>query len=190
MKPCANCPFLPSAPLGAWHPAEYLRVAYLGSVGSYADDADTNTVMNCHKSSRVCSGGRPVKPKVCGGWIRAAHDSFPLKIAAWIGRISRAERAEAVSDDVAVLSPVEMARANGLDVDRLPPLDWSIEVMDRYPTPQDWQRAISELRERVRLDPEYARTFVLPGSPLSSPLPVDSPVIGAIIRGRPVQRPE
>lgn len=163
MKPCRACPFLKDAPPGLWEPAHYLLIAYLGSVRSYVDKRDAR-MMGCHKFNGVV-GPKPEHPPLCGGWLRAAQDGIALTLALRMGRLD-AEAAEEMDDGVPVLSVEEMARVNGLDVDRLPPLDWSPDVRDRYPHPDDWAREVHDLRSRLERDPAAAREFVVPGSPL------------------------
>jgi hypothetical protein len=162
MKPCSSCPFQPSALRGLWSPAHYLLIAYLGSVRDFTEQSDIPRSMGCHKFNGVVGQAPGGKPPRCGGWVRAARDSFPLRMKMpWM---SEAELAE-LDDGIAVLTPEDMARLNGLDMARLPPLAW--EPGDaRYPRPADWVRAVVELRVRLELDPEHARTFVVPGSPL------------------------
>lgn len=163
MKPCKNCPFRPRAPLGMWHPVEYLLVAYLGSVKTYTEPRDIFSTMGCHEFNGITRVGAEASPR-CGGWLRAARDSLPLTMQARLGKLTQGELAE-MEDGAHVLSPEDMARANGLDVDRLPPLEWA-PGDERYPTLDDWSMAVLDLRERLRADPEHARTYVIPGSPL------------------------
>lgn len=163
MKPCRSCPFRPKAQRGLWVPAHYLLIAYLGSVEDFVAPG-AHPSMGCHKSNEVMSGlfRTPPKSKWCGGWIRAARNSMAARIAAF--DMPAAEREE-MQDRVAVLTPSEMARVNGLDMDRLPPLAWPYGS-SRYPTFDSWRDEILELRRRLVADPDYAQTFVVPGSPL------------------------
>jgi len=174
VKPCKNCPFQPHAPLGMWHPVEYLLVAYLGSTVTFVEPRDIFSTMGCHEFNGVTRIGVGASPR-CGGWLRAAQRSFPLTMQARFGKITRGELAE-MEDGTPVLSPEDMARANGLDVDRLPPLEW-VPGDERYPTLDDWTAAVLDLRKRLRSDPEHARTYVIPGSPL------DARVSDEVIRG-------
>lgn len=165
MKPCSSCPFAPESPPGLWHPAHYLLIAYLGSLKGFAEGSDAFRSMGCHKFNGIV-GKAPAGTAVrCGGWVRAARESFPVQMLTKFGRFSQTEIDE-MHDGCSVLSPIEMARINGLDVDRLPPLEWTPELRDRYPHPDDWIQEVVELRVRIELDKEYARTFVVPGSPL------------------------
>lgn len=166
MKPCKSCPFQPSAVRGLWHPAHYLLIAYLGSVVDYTEPGDVNRSMGCHRFNGVVQPNPTGATPRCGGWIRAARDSIPLRMSLMLrGRTwTPQERAE-LDDGAEVLSPEEMARVNGLDMARLPPLSWT-PGDPRYPHPDDWKRAVVELRVRIEADEEYARTFVVPGSPL------------------------
>lgn len=164
MKPCKNCPFLPQAPLGMWHPVEYLLIAYLGSVKTFVEPRDINSTMGCHEFNGITRETATQSGPRCGGWIRSAKSSFSLTMQSRLGKISKPELAE-MGDGILVFSPEEMARANGLDVDRLPPLEW-LPGDERYPTVGDWMLAVQGLRTKLREDPEYARVFVVPGSPL------------------------
>ena len=177
MKPCKSCPFQPSAVRGLWHPAHYLLIAYLGSVKSFVNLESFSLSMGCHQFNGVVRPNPTGATPRCGGWVRAARDSFSLTMRLRSGKLSRAERAE-MEDGEAVLSPEEMARVNGLDMDRLPPLEWT-PGDPRYPHPDDWTRASVELRARIEADKEYARTFVVPGSPLD--LGVDDDAIRAAL---------
>lgn len=162
MKPCSSCPFQPTAVRGLWHPAHYLLIAYLGSVRDFSDLSDFSMSMGCHKFNGVVKPNHAGHTPRCGGWVRAARDSFAIRMK--LRRMSRAEIAE-MDDGAEVLSPEEMARVNGLDLDRLPPLAY-IPGDNRYPTPDAWIRAVVELRAKLDADKEYAREFIVPGSPL------------------------
>lgn len=164
VKPCASCPFLPSAPTGFWHPSHYLLIAYLGSVRTPVESMDASYRMGCHKHNSVIQPDRSGVPPRCGGWLRAARDAIAVQIPLRLGRLSPEELRD-LEDDVLVLSPEEMARANGLDLARLPPLDWN-PADPRYPTFRDWAVAVLVLRTQLADDPELAREYVVPGSPL------------------------
>lgn len=160
MKPCSSCPFQPDAPRGLWHPAHYLLIAYLGSVRDFVDPGTLFRSMGCHKFNGIVGKNPAGPPPRCGGWVRAAHDSLKVTLD------RRAGRTEDDDDTTtAVLSPEEMAYYNGLDVERLPPLSFDPRGT-RYATYNDWQAAHIELRAKLEADPEYAREFVVPGSPL------------------------
>ena len=102
---------------------------------------------------------------LCGGWIRAARDSIAVRIAVMVrGEIGEDD----LYDGYDVMSPEEMARVNGIDLDNpeIPPLRWSHKSGESY---SDWVSRHRKLREKLQKDPEYARRFVLPGSPLDNP---------------------
>lgn len=164
MKPCKNCPFLSKSPLGLWHPVEYLLVAYLGSVQDFVELRDLGSSMGCHQYNGITQEKPAGESPRCGGWLRAAKGSFTLQMQARMGKISEAELAE-MEDGTPVMSPEELAAANGLDLEWLPPLRWR-PGDPRYPTPSDWMSAIQDLRAQLREEPELAYTFVVPGSPL------------------------
>ena len=154
MKPCSSCPFKKEAVRGLWHPAHYLAIAYLGSA-----DVPGGS-MGCHKFNGVVNDKlTPEKSPPCGGWIRAARDAVNVRIRVATGGIDPNEP----FDGEEVLSVVEMARVNGLDVDRLPPLTWNPESGVRH---VDWVRSIIDLKARLTADPELARDYIVPGSPL------------------------
>lgn len=158
MKPCKSCPFLPESQLGLWSAAHYLLIAYLGSVRDFVEGA-VETSMGCHQHNGILRPA-PAKPPRCGGWLRAARDSYGLTIRSRLGMLDAAERAE-MNDAIFVLSPEDMARLNGLDMSRLPPLAAPI---GKY---AEWRAEVEALKQRLREDPSYADTFVLPGSPLA-----------------------
>lgn len=162
MKPCKSCPFRRDARHGLWSPAHYLLIAYLGSA-----DMVGVTTMGCHQfNGKSNKGFEPEIPPLCGGWIRAARYTVAVKIAIYVrGEIGEDE---VYGDECDVMSPEEMARVNGIDLDNpeIPPLRWSHESGESY---LDWLSRHQTLREKLQKDPEYARRFVLPGSPLDNP---------------------
>lgn len=162
MKPCKSCPFQPTAKLGLWDPAHYLLIAYLGSVREFVEPSDLSTSMGCHQFNGVVRPNPSGATPRCGGWVRAAFDSFAMRMAR--SRMTPAELAE-LDDDAAVLSPEDMARLNGLDMRRVPPLSWNPGDR-RYPTQESWRHAVSKLRASLTRNPRLARTYVVPGSPL------------------------
>ncbi len=153
-RPCKSCPFQPTAFRGLWHPSHYLLIAYLGSVRDWIPGCE-QLAMNCHQRP----GNRSAAGR-CGGWARAARESLPVCIGVAFGKID-----QDAYDDTPVLSPEEMARVNGLDMARIPPLSWSPDD-PRYPSHDAWVDAIIDLRAKLEADPEHARSYVLPGSPL------------------------
>lgn len=162
MKPCDSCPFRKTALLGLWHPAHYLLIAYLGSVRDFVDESALTERMGCHKFGGALRREHEIEnPPLCAGWLRGAPRSFAVKVAVAMGRVT----CEDLVRDREVMSPETMAEVNGLDMARLPPLSWS-PGDPRYPTFGDWTRTVQDLRTRLKADPEYARTFVIPGSPL------------------------
>lgn len=159
MKPCKACPFRPDAPHGLWSPAHYLAIAYLGSVRDPIP-ALMVSVMGCHQWNGVVHDKLKLQDApICGGWVRAAHDSLAVRL-----RLHTPAYADAF-DGEPVLSPEGMARANGLDVDRLPPLHYDRE---RYETFDAWAAEVLSVRARCMADEEYARSFVLADSPLAN----------------------
>jgi hypothetical protein len=168
MKPCKSCPFRRDARHGLWSPAHYLLIAYLGSADTPPSPVPT---MGCHqfngKSNKAFEPEIPpmfsTGRDLCGGWIRAARDSIAVRIAVMVrGEI------DDVYDGYDVMSPEEMARVNGIDLDNpeIPPLRWSHESGESY---FDWLSRHRTLREKIQKNQEYARRFVLPGSPLDNP---------------------
>jgi len=157
MKPCKSCPFRSDAPRGLWDPAHYLAIAYLGSTSVSAWS------MGCHQYGP--QGPKETRGKdgpPCGGWIRAASDSPGVRISVLMGG-----QPSECFDGTPVLSPEEMARANGLDVDRLPPLEWTPEYGEQSgQSPTDWASEVHDLRAAILDNPELAHEYVVPGSPL------------------------
>lgn len=162
MKPCSSCPFSPTAPLGLWHPAHYLEIAYLGSVDTYVEQADLHTAMACHKANDVLQPERKGPLPLCGGWLHAAPDSFRAR-----GACARHQIDLETDSRVSVLSPREMMARNGFDLPRLPPLRWMIGEDARYPEFTGWASAVVSLRRALRRNPDLAWGFVLPGTPLA-----------------------
>lgn len=162
MKPCKSCPFRPDALSGLWHPAHYLAIAYLGS----ADVPGLiTTSMGCHQWNGVVSDARqPEDTPLCGGWIRAANGTINMRLKMLSGRADPDE----VFDDEPRLSVEEMARVNGLDMDRLPPLRWDQTTAERYADPEEWMSAVLALRQACLDDPDIAFGYVVPGSPLAN----------------------
>lgn len=162
MKPCKSCPFNRESLPGMWEAAHYLGIAYLSC-------ADTPRLisarMGCHQWNGIVHPSRqPGDTPLCGGWMRAARESLAIRMAMFSGRADPAE----VHDDTPVMTPEEMCRANGFDMDRLPPLKWDPRIhRDRYPTYQDWETEVVELREAIMDDPQVAFEYVLDGSPLA-----------------------
>jgi len=162
MKPCKSCPFNRESLPGMWEAAHYLGIAYLSC-------ADTPAVMQarmgCHQwNGTVHPSRQPEDTPLCGGWMRAARESLAIRIAMTFGKADPDE----VYDDLPVMSPEEMCRINGFDMDRLPPLKWDPRThRDRYPTYQDWETEVVELRDSIMEDPSVALDYVLDDSPLS-----------------------
>ncbi len=163
MKPCKSCPFNPDAVRGVWHPAHYLLIAYLGSIKVFIGEFRLET-MGCHHWNGALHDPKPGPMPHCGGWIRAGKDSFTMTMLRRLGRLPMDETLE-IEDGTPVLSPEDMARLNGLDMSRIPPLDYDPDD-GRYASYDAWRDQVVELREKLREDPDYARTFVLPGTPL------------------------
>ena len=157
MKPCKSCPFRPDSLPGLWSPAHYIGIAYLGS----ADIPGPS--MGCHSFNGMVNPALSAeKPPLCGGWVRAARDSVQIRLAVMFGGQDEDE----CFDSEAVMSPEEMARQNGVDVDMLPPLRYD---PTRYPGATgmaEWASEIIALRNQLHEDPESAWEYVLPGSPL------------------------
>lgn len=162
MKPCAACPFLSAAPAGFWSPAHYLLIAYLGSVEAFVEADDIVRSMGCHKFNSVLTP-KPGSVPRCGGWIRAARNSFAVQMAQRLGRMSDDEVEESY-DDTPVMTPEAMLAQNGFDMTKVPPLRWA-RGDARYPSALDWEAAVRELREELRADPEAARRYLVPGGP-------------------------
>ncbi len=161
MKPCKSCPFSLKALPGLWSAEHYIVIAYLGSA-NIADLAHVS--MGCHQWNGVCHPGlSPDDAPKCGGWLRAArHTSIAIRLGVILGRIDPRE----LLDGEAVLDPVAMLRQQGVDVDRLPPLEWKRPTA-RYPTQGAWERDFMRLYRAMRADPRIAEDYVLPGSPLA-----------------------
>lgn len=148
IKPCPTCPFRRSALLGLWDPA-HLLMTYLDSATRRLDPVGR---MGCHKWNGRVGPGAPDDSPPCGGWVRVARDAAALPY----------DPPEVPEDLAADLydSVEEMLEANGLDVGRLPP---------RAPPKDDfvlWYDAMHDLRMVVGFVPEFARAYVVPGSPL------------------------
>lgn len=169
MKPCKSCPFSPQALPGLWSPAHYLLIAYLGSADHVSFIGKT---MGCHQWNGVTRPGlSPKDSPACGGWVRAARTtSLALRVAAAYGRIDMAD----LNDNrTAVLTPAAMLEINGFDMTRIPPLTWSPDD-SRYPTYGHWEAALLAIVAEVSDNPEAAGSYVLPGSPLASPISRDA----------------
>lgn len=160
MKPCKSCPFSHESLPGMWEAAHYLAIAYLGSANHHSL---MNTTMGCHQWNGIVKPGLSRESgERCGGWLRAAkHTSLSIHLLAMTGKVSMDD----LTDDIEVMSPAEMAAAQGLDMERLPPLDWAGPT-DRYPTYGDWEAELLTLRATILSDPSVALAYVLPGSPL------------------------
>lgn len=155
MRPCATCPWLRSAPLGYWHPAHLVAIAYAMST-----DMPTGS-MGCHEWNGTHPGRAPKDSPVCGGWARVARNTPGVRLRVVFGAVPEAETHD--TDGLDLYPDVEsMLRWNGIDVDRLPPL--------RAPGGGDvwiaWAQEHAQLRESIVADPERARAFVIPGSPM------------------------
>lgn len=164
MKPCKSCPFRRDARHGLWEPAHYLLIAYLGS----ADGAGPIRTMACHQFNGKTK--RSIDPKIpppCVGWVRAARHTVAARIVVYV-RKQIGEKEVYGEDCREIMSPEEMARVNGIDLDHpeIPPLQWKHESGESY---FDWLSRHQTLREKLEKDAEYARKFVLPGSPLDNP---------------------
>ncbi len=162
MKPCKSCPFMPTALPGLWDAAHYLAIAYLGS-------ADVprliGTRMGCHQWNGHLSKDRSAPVPTCGGWVRAARNtSLAIRYGVYVGSI---DAADVQDEGVQVLTPEDMLRQNGIDVDRLPPLQWSPAAAARWGSHDEWSKTVLDLRAQMLADPSLAREYVLPGSPLS-----------------------
>jgi len=159
VRPCKSCPFRADTLLGLWEAAHYVAIAYLGSADNPLLAADT---MGCHKWNGIVDARRkPENSPVCGGWIRAARDAPVIRLLAIRGRIDPGD----LDDMDGILSVEEMARNNGIDTDKLPPLRWRPRL-EGWPDPQAWMEAIVTLRKQILAQPELALQYVIPGSPL------------------------
>lgn len=159
-KPCKTCPFRPDAPLGVWHPAAYLGIAYLGSIPEVVG-VQSLRGMACHQGLRLREKDPEAELPPCRGWMRAAPDSAALRIRRGLGYLP-----DEAADDYPVLSPEEMAQRNGLH--RLPPLVWA-EGDPVYPTLWAWQAAVQGIWDLLAEKENYAYAWVAPGSPLATP---------------------
>lgn len=159
MKPCAACPFRPDSPMGLWEPAHYLAIAYLGSV---------RTPLPVHFPSMNCHAWNPlVNPhlrredsKPCGGWARSLYVTESFRLRLCLPGYPDAD------DGEPVLTPEEMARLNGLDMDRLPPLEWQPDTPGYEGDYLGWAQSVIELWHALNADPGLAREYVVSGSPL------------------------
>jgi len=160
MKPCKSCPFRKDSRHGLWSAAHYLLVAYLQSA-----DIPSLPSMGCHQyNGKVKPSLKAEVSPYCGGWIRAAKDNVAIGIRVAFGRIDNDE----IHDGYDVMSPEEMAKTNGIDMTRVPALRFDHRNQD-VQSYVEWLNEHTELRNRLRADPEYARTFIVPGSPLANP---------------------
>ena len=160
MKPCKACPFRPDAPHGLWAAAHYLAIAYLGSVTDPIPEL-LGQSMGCHEwNGRLSPNRQPEDTPRCGGWVRAARDSLNVRLAMAFSGLDPEE----VYDDTPVLSPRDMAEANGLDVGLLPDLHYDPGSGQTY---DEWKDGIVALRQAVLDDPTVALDYVVPGSPLA-----------------------
>lgn len=166
MKPCSSCPFRADAQVGLWEPAHYLLIAYLGSLSDPVP-AVFGMTMGCHKYNEVLQPGFRGQPPMCTGWLLAAPDAQSIRFAAILGRLSPEEQAAVfgAARSTEVLSPEEMLRVNGFDMDRIPPRSWS-KNDPRYPTFDAWAGEVTALATKLRRRPATAWEYVLPGSPL------------------------
>lgn len=158
MKPCSTCPWRCSAPLGYWHPARLIAIAYV-----FSADAGLTAAMGCHEWNGSNPSRAPQDSPPCGGWVRVARDVMTVRALLLRGEVSHMELQTDTAD---LFSDVTtMLRWNGIDVDRLPPL--------RAPVGADaaghlaWRASLRDLRATLRDNPEAAHDFVLPGSPMA-----------------------
>ena len=160
MKPCKSCPFSPDALPGLWEPAHYLLIAYLGSTDLLTSGPLRS--MGCHQWNGVISEKRKdTDAPRCGGWIRSARDAMAIQLLVRLGRIDGDE----TEDGTPVLTPEQMLESNGFDMSRIPPRKFDHRDK-RYASYQEWESAILTLRAALTDSPDFARTFVKPGSPL------------------------
>jgi hypothetical protein len=165
MKPCKSCPFHTETLAGMWEPAHYLGVAYLMCL----DHADViHESMGCHQwNGKVNEKLTQEDSPICGGWMRSAKGTLAMRLKF---AFDKADPAEA-HDGFPVMTPEEMMRHNGFDMDKLPPLKWESHNpahRARYPSYGDWETEVLALRAAVRADPEVAREYALPGGPLET----------------------
>lgn len=158
--PCSSCPFRRDAQVALWEPAHYLLIAYLGSATDPVPSL-LGASMGCHKYNEVIQPGFNGRPPMCAGWLLAAPDALYLRIVQRVHGIDT----DASSEGVDILSPEEMLRVNGFDMERIPPRGWRLGD-PRYPTFGHWSNEVAALAEQLRRDPDAAWEYVLPGSPL------------------------
>jgi hypothetical protein len=137
-----------------------LAIAYLGSADCAAQMQES---MGCHQwNGHVNESRQPADTPLCGGWIRAARGTIAVRLRLIAGSVD----VEDIMDLGGTMSVEEMARVNGLDVDRLPPLAYD-HLSDRYASHAEWTNAVVTLRQAILATPDLAWEYVIPGSPLA-----------------------
>lgn len=151
---CGSCPWNRRSTLGYWDPAHLIEIAYTCStvipIGTMA----------CHQWNGSYSPNRtPANASICGGWVRVAPEAGAVKLGIAKGILDPSDCTDRTGHDL-YPDPESMLRWNGIDSAGLPPL-----------TPPDdgnvveWTNALIVLAGRMRLAPNSALAYVIPGSP-------------------------